>query len=132
MSNTEARPAGSRSLWMLLLILVASSLAASLVQTSFGDIKVYSIKIPTENGQWVVGDLFQPISVTADNPAPLVVVVPGFQRSKEALSNVAIELARRGIVAISIDPYAQGGSSVSMSRRAARSASSSPAPDSAR
>ena len=119
MPNTEARPAGSRSLWILLLILVASSLAASLVQTSFGDTKVYSIKIPTENGQWVVGDLFRPVSATADNPAPLVVVVPGFQRSKEALSNVAIELARRGIVAISIDPYAQGGSSVSMSRRAA-------------
>ncbi len=34
-------------------------------------------------------------------------------------SNIAIELSRRGIVAISIDPYAQGGSSSSMSRRAA-------------
>jgi hypothetical protein len=32
---------------------------------------------------------------------------------------VAIELARRGIVAISIDPYAQGGSSASLSKRAA-------------
>jgi hypothetical protein len=38
----------------------------------------------------------------------LVVVIPGFQRSKEALANVAIELSRRGIVAILIDPYAQG------------------------
>ena len=84
-----------------------------------GDIRVQSIKIPTHNGQWVVGDLFRPLSASAENPAPLVVVVPGFQRSKEALSNVAIELARRGIVAISIDPYAQGGSSASLSRRAA-------------
>ena len=110
---------GNRLLWVLLGILVMSSLGASLLQTSAGDIRVQSIKIPTHNGQWVVGDLFRPLSATAENPAPLVVVVPGFQRSKEALSNVAIELARRGIVAISIDPYAQGGSSASLSRRAA-------------
>jgi hypothetical protein len=49
----------------------------------------------------------------------LVVIIPGFQRSKEALANVAIELSRRGMVAILIDPYAQGFSSASMSRIAA-------------
>lgn len=112
-------PSGNRSLWLLLALLVASSFGAGLVQTSGGDIKVQSIKIPTQNGQWVVADLFRPIAATSDNPAPLVVVVPGFQRSKESLSNIAIELARRGIVAIAIDPYAQGGSSASLSRIAA-------------
>jgi acetyl esterase/lipase len=106
-------------LWILLATVVLSSFAASRIQSSGGDIQVYDIKIPAQNGQWIVGDLFKPRSATSDNPAPLVVVVPGFQRSKEALSNTAIELARRGIVAISIDPYAQGGSSVSMSRIAA-------------
>ena len=100
-------------------MLLASSWGASLVQTSFGDIRVQSIKVPTQNGQWVVGDLFRPLSASSENPAPLVFVVPGFQRGKEALSNVAIELARRGMVAISIDPYAQGGSSASLSRIAA-------------
>jgi hypothetical protein len=35
------------------------------------------------------------------------------------MQNIAIELARRGIVAIAIDPYAQGRSSASMSRRSA-------------
>ena len=119
MRDRKANGVGSRSLWILLVLLIVSSLGASMVQTSFGRIEVHSIKLPAQNGQWLVADLFRPLSATADNPAPLVVVVPGFQRSKEALSNVAIELARRGIVAISIDPYAQGGSSASMSRRAA-------------
>ena len=81
--------------------------------------KVQDIKIPTHNGQWVVADLYKPRSATAENPAPLVVVIPGFQRSKEALANIAIELSRRGIVIILIDPYAQGFSSASMSRMAA-------------
>jgi hypothetical protein len=49
----------------------------------------------------------------------LVVVIPGFQRSKESLSNISIELSRRGMVVIAIDPYSQGSSSSSMSSRAA-------------
>ncbi|MEJ2256261.1 MAG: alpha/beta hydrolase [Woeseiaceae bacterium] len=109
----------NRAFWILLATLIVSSYGASLVQTSFGQVDVQSVKFPMQNGQWLVGDLFRPISATSENPAPLVIVVPGFQRSKEALSNIAIELARRDIVAISIDPYAQGGSSASMSRRAA-------------
>ncbi len=111
--------ANNKLLWTLLSIVLFASIGASLVQSSGGLVQVQDIKIPTQNGQWLVADLFKPKSATSDNPAPLVVVVPGFQRSKEALSNIAIELARRGIVAISIDPYAQGGSSSSMSRMAA-------------
>jgi hypothetical protein len=104
---------------ILLAVVVVASGIASGVQSAGGRVEVQDIKLPTQNGQWLVADLFKPESATRENPAPLVVVVPGFQRSKEALSNIAIELARRGIVAISIDPYAQGGSSSSLSRRAA-------------
>ncbi len=78
-----------------------------------------TINVPAENGQWVVADLFKPRSATAENPAPFIVVIPGFQRSKESLSNIAIELSRRGFVVAAIDPYAQGSSSASLSRRAA-------------
>ena len=101
------------------LILFTASFFASQIQTSWGDVSIQSIKIPTQNGQWVVADLFKPSIATSENPVPAVIIIPGFQRSKETLSNIAIELSRRGIVAISIDPYAQGGSSSSMSRRAA-------------
>jgi len=96
-----------------------ASLLASLVQNSFGKVKVIGVKIPTQNGQWVAADLFRPKSATSESPAPLVIVVPGFQRSKETQANISIELARRGVVVIAIDPYAQGSSSSSMSQRAA-------------
>ena len=85
------------------LVILACGLAAG-VQTSWGRVKVHGITIPTQNGQWVAADLFRPVSVTAEKPAPLVVVVPGFQRSKETQANIALELARRGMVVISIDP----------------------------
>jgi hypothetical protein len=120
MNQAEYQVKSSKRLLLLsLLVVFFASLIASMIQTSWGRVHVQDIKIPTHNGQWVVADLYKPRSVTAENPAPLVVVIPGFQRSKEALANVAIELSRRGVVAILIDPYAQGFSSASMSRRAA-------------
>ena len=108
-----------RLLLTCVLVVLLSSFLASGIQNSGGRVQVQDIKIPTQNGQWVVADLYKPRSATSDNPAPLVVVIPGFQRSKEALANIAIEFSRRGIVAILIDPYAQGFSSASMSRMAA-------------
>jgi hypothetical protein len=108
-----------RFLFFSILTVILASYLAYLIQTSGNQVSVQSVKFPTQNGQWVVADLFKPKSATKENPAPLVIVIPGFQRSKEALSNIAIELARRGIVALSIDPYAQGFSSSSMSTRAA-------------
>ncbi|MDX2428800.1 MAG: hypothetical protein QNK22_08930 [Xanthomonadales bacterium] len=102
-----------------LLVVFLASFLASKIQNSGGRVHVQDIKIPTQNGQWLVADLYKPRSATSETPAPLVVVIPGFQRSKEALANVAIELSRCGMVAILIDPYVQGFSSASMSRMAA-------------
>ncbi len=99
-------------------VLLASFLA-SRVQNDGGRVQVTGLTFPTQNGQWLAADLYRPRTATAENPAPLVIVVPGFQRSKETHLNVAIELARRGLVAIVIDPYAQGSSSSSLSQRAA-------------
>ena len=96
--RSEQVRASKRLLLLSLLIVLLSSFIASMVQTSGGQVKVQDIKIPTHNGQWVVADLYKPRSVSSENPAPLVVVIPGFQRSKEALANVAIELSRRALL----------------------------------
>ena len=100
-------------------IVVLASALASQIQTSGGKVKVTGISLPTQNGQWVAADLFRPLSATSTSPAPAVIVVPGFQRSKETQANISLELARRGIVVIAIDPYAQGSSSSSLSTRSA-------------
>jgi hypothetical protein len=101
-------------LFACVAIVIVASLAAGLLQSDGGRVAVQSIKFPTQNGQWVAADLFKPCSATEQTPAPLVVIVPGFQRSKEALSNISLELSRRGVVVIAIDPYAQGDSSSSL------------------
>jgi hypothetical protein len=118
-SPSSRPPSGFRAVLICIAVVLLASLGASLVQSSGGKVQVMEIKIPTQNGQWIVADLFRPRSATSEQPAPLVVVVPGFQRSKETQANISLELARRGIVVIALDPYAQGGSSSSMSTRSA-------------
>jgi len=107
-----------------LLIGLASSILffsflASLILTSFGNVEVKSLRLDTNKGQYIIYDLFRPKSAKSEAKAPFIAIIPGFQRSKEALSNIAIELSRRGYVVALIDPYAQGLSSSSLSTRAA-------------
>ena len=107
-----------------LLIGLASSILffsflASMILTSFGNVEVKSLRLDTDKGQYIVYDLFRPNSAKPESKAPFIAIIPGFQRSKEALSNIAIELSRRGYVVALIDPYAQGLSSSSLSTRAA-------------
>ncbi len=118
-AETTQNRSSTRLLCWAVATVVLACVLASLIERSWGRVKVEGIKIPTQDGQWVVADLFKPATATRKTPAPLVVVVPGFQRSKEELENIAVELSRRGIVAVAIDPYAQGASSSSVSSRAA-------------
>jgi hypothetical protein len=108
-----------RLLIISFFLIVTGTIVASILLTDGGHIEVMEITLPTRDGQWVVADLYKPVSATAAHPAPAVIVCPGFQRSKETQTNMALELARRGIVVICIDPYAQGDSSSSNSTQSA-------------
>lgn len=117
-----AARARRRSLRLLVIsvsLVVLGSAGASYFRTDGGRIEITAIRMPTENGQWITADLFRPRTATAKSPAPVVVVCPGFERSKETLDSYSIELARRGMVVITIDPYNQGASSSTMQRRSA-------------
>ena len=109
----------NKTLIALASLIFLFSYLASLFLTSFGSVEVKSLRLDTQNGQYIIYDLYKPKTATKDSKAPFIAIIPGFQRSKEALSNIAIELSRRGYVIALIDPYAQGLSSASLSTRAA-------------
>jgi len=109
----------NKNLIALATLILILSFLASLILKSFGTVEVKSLRLNTQNNQFIIYDLYKPKSASAENKAPFIAVIPGFQRSKEALSNIAIELSRRGYVVALIDPYAQGLSSSSLSTRAA-------------
>jgi hypothetical protein len=60
-----------RFLIITLVTVIIASILGSVVQSSGGEVRVNEIRIPTQNGQWVAGDLFKPRKVSKDNPARL-------------------------------------------------------------
>ena len=93
-----------------LLLILAGAVGASLIQTGGGHIAVQGLKIPGKDGAVASADLFRPDTATATHKAPLIVVTPGFQRTKETQISYSLELARRGYVTLVVDPYNQGES----------------------
>ena len=102
-----------------LALVFVGSFGAMAFHTSFFSVRVNNITLPVNDGQWVSADLYKPETATEENKAPVIVVVPGFTRTKETMAQYCIELSRRGAVVIAIDPSAQGDSSSSHARQAA-------------
>lgn len=98
---------------VLLIIILVSSLFASMIQNDFGKVDIETVYLPTRDNQTLAYDLYKPDGVDEDNKAPAIIVIAGFQRSRETQGHVALELARRGFVVLNIDPYSQGDSSSS-------------------
>lgn len=95
------------------LVIFLCSLFASLIQNDWGRVTIETEYLDTRDNQTLAYDIYIPDGVDEDNKAPLVIVIAGFQRSRETQGHVALEFARRGFVVINIDPYSQGDSSSS-------------------
>ncbi len=106
---------GKAGIWTIFLVITifSASLFASLVHTSFGFIDIKTVYFEARDNQIVAYDLYHPKSATEEDKAPLIIVIAGFQRTRETQAHVALELARRGFVVINIDPYSQGDSTSS-------------------
>ena len=100
----------------LAVMLACMSLAAA-YQSDFGEIEVTTSAYTTEDGEEITYKLYRPVTATADDPAPAVLLMHGYQNDKDTSSSYALELARRGIVALAIDSYGHGGTSVGMFAR---------------
>lgn len=94
-----------------LVLMLVSSIGASLVQTAGGTVAVKDMRWETPSGQMVSALLFKPDSVTEENKAPAIVVSHGWWNNREMQDANYVELARRGFVVVSIDMYGHGNSS---------------------
>ena len=53
-------------------------------------------------------EMYRPVTATETNKAPAVLLLHGYQNDHETNAAYAIELARRGVVVMSIDEYGHG------------------------
>ncbi|MBN2851737.1 MAG: alpha/beta hydrolase [Clostridia bacterium] len=100
-----------------LLIMIAAMSLAYAFQIDFGKIDVSIWQIETDNGEVITYKLYVPDSATADNPSPAVLLIHGYQNDKDTSGAYALELARRGIVAMCLDAYGHGDTTIGMVSR---------------
>jgi len=100
----------------LAVMLTAMSLAAA-YQSDFGGVEVTRGAYVAEDGGVITYKLYRPASATEENPAPAVLLMHGYQNDKDTSGSYALELARRGIVALAIDSYGHGGTTIGMLAR---------------
>jgi len=87
-------------------------LIASLVSTNGGKTEMRRLSVMTDRGVAISLEVYKPKTATRENPAPAVMLIPGGNASVEYMADAGLELARRGIVAIGIEPYTIGKSDV--------------------
>lgn len=118
-------------------LVLVGGLLASTIQTDFFRVKIYTMELETtptletstskafqgyqESGAPAlsVADVYMPKAASADNKVPLILVMPGIQRTKETQASFCIELVRRGFGVICMDPFGQGESSPSYESQSA-------------
>ena len=118
-----------RTKWAVLLglLLICAFVALTIangIQTDHGNIVVTEGVIDAyrgEGGEEHLGmmtyKLYTPKTATAENKAPGVLLLHGYQNDRETNAAYAIELARRGVVVLSLDEYGHGFSEPGLKER---------------
>lgn len=86
------------------------------IQTDHGAVQVSEGVIEVEGGS-LAYKLYVPETATAENPAPGVLLLHGYQNDHETSAAYAIELARRGVVVMALDEYGHGATDLGLLSR---------------
>ena len=95
---------------LALILCFMGAFGEMVFQTNFGNTKVEELQIVTESGYELAMNLYRPANATAETPAPAIVLEHGGNDDKLLMTRYAIEMARRGYVAVTVDMYSHGNS----------------------
>jgi len=77
------------------------------LDSDFGRLEVKTVLI-ADGSTELSGLLYRPISASATNPSPAIVLAHGIGGSKEVMSGIGLELSRQGFVALCLDLLGHG------------------------
>ena len=92
-----------RLLTIALVLIIGGSLLGSWIQTGAGAASVKEVKFYGTYDGLYSAYLFTPDGITTGIQAPGILMVHGFNNSKEYMNSTALEFARRGYVVLSMD-----------------------------
>ena len=102
----------------IMLILVAIfMLFADFIQRDFGKVQISDGTLAVEGKGELNYKLYTPKTATAQNKAPGVLMLHGYQNDHETSAAFAIELSKRGAVVLCLDEYGHGSTSIPMKER---------------
>ena len=106
---------------IVLVSLVAAVLIcmvfADLIQKDFGKVVISEGTITLDDLGELKYKLYTPAGATADNKAPGVLLLHGYQNDHETSAGYGIELARRGVVVMCLDEFGHGYTDIPMRER---------------
>lgn len=106
----KRKKSAKRFVVIAIILMLISMVGASLVQTSGGSVTIKDLRFETTSGYHMSGLLFVPKGVSAENPAPAIVVSHGMYNNREMQDLNYVELSRRGYVVLSMDMISHGNS----------------------
>ena len=112
----HSRKKAALALVLLLAIVFGCMFAADRIQRGNGTIAVTEGWIETDVGN-LMYKLYTPKTATAENPAPGVLLLHGYQNDHETCAAYAIKLARRGAVVLCLDEYGHGSTTAGLINR---------------
>lgn len=93
-------------------LVLVSMIGASALQSNFGKVDIIDIRADLGGDGQFSMIMYKPKTATPSNPAPVVIASHGYLNNREMQDIVLVELARRGIVVISMDRTGHGHSEV--------------------
>lgn len=94
--------------WMAAFALMLSTLLTWGVATGWGKVQITRVNIPAYNGKNLSYLIWIPETATNDTPATTVINFHGRSNSAHTMDTWAMEMARRGYIAVNVD-WAGGG-----------------------
>jgi dienelactone hydrolase len=99
---------------LFVALFLSGTYFAVAVNSDFGELEVKTVSIE-DAGKQLSGLMYIPYAVSPENPCPAIVLAHGISESKDMMSNLGLELARRGFTVLCLDLIGHGSSSGTVS-----------------
>ncbi|MFW9854312.1 MAG: alpha/beta hydrolase [Candidatus Thorarchaeota archaeon] len=114
MADSNSRKKQLLAALIFLITLISGFFLAFITNTGYGSIQISRVGI-SEDSININGIIYRPLTATINDPRPAVVLAHGISGSQQIMNGIALELARRGFVALAIDLKGHGNSGGSLS-----------------
>jgi uncharacterized protein len=101
--------------FLFIAVFLSGIYSAVVFNSNFGTLNVNAVSIE-DQGKQLSGLIYMPISASSDNPCPAVVVAHGIGGSKSMMSNLGLELAKKGFIVLCLDLIGHGQSEGTVSQ----------------